>query len=185
MIASIIELVIRFRWLVGCVVTMLVGERTLRTVALDAIPDISDPQIIVYAKWPRSPLLIETEVTEPVIRLPPGSPDVQSIRGYRTWGTRSSTSSCRIRPDARPSASSFRSVSTQSAASCLPDANVTVGPNASSMGWIFQVRARRSREDPRPARAASAERESDQARAPVGAGRRRSRLRWRPREAVS
>ena len=34
--------------------------------SLDAIPDISDPQIVVYVKWPRSPQLLETEVTEPL-----------------------------------------------------------------------------------------------------------------------
>ena len=63
MITAIIELVIRFRWLVGCLVVALVGLSVyaLRTVALDAIPDISDPQIIVYAKWPRSPSLATTE----------------------------------------------------------------------------------------------------------------------------
>ena len=58
----------------------------LRTAPLDAIPDISDPQIIVYAKWPRSPLVIETEVTEPVIRALAGSPDIQSIRGTSHMG---------------------------------------------------------------------------------------------------
>ena len=60
MIIAIIELVIRFKWLVGCLVVALIGFSVyaLRNVALDAIPDISDPQIIVYAKWPRSPLLI-------------------------------------------------------------------------------------------------------------------------------
>ena len=93
MITAIIHFVIRFRWIVWCLVAGLVGLSVyaLRTVALDAIPDISDPQIIVYAKWPRSPLLIETEVTEPVIRALQGSPEIQSIRVPPTWGTRSST----------------------------------------------------------------------------------------------
>ena len=58
----------------------------LRTASLDAIPDISDPQIIVYAKWPRSPQVIESEVTEPVIRALAGSPDIQSIRGTSHMG---------------------------------------------------------------------------------------------------
>ena len=46
----------------------LLSVYALRVAPLDAIPDISDPQIIVYSKWPRSPLVIETEVTEPIIR---------------------------------------------------------------------------------------------------------------------
>ena len=58
----------------------------LRTAALDAIPDISDPQIIVYVEWPRSPLVIEREVTEPVISALAGSPDVRALRGTSHMG---------------------------------------------------------------------------------------------------
>ena len=69
MITTIIERVIRYPWVVLCTVGILVvlSVYALRTSALDAIPDISDPQIIVYVKWPRSPQVIEREVTEPVI----------------------------------------------------------------------------------------------------------------------
>jgi hypothetical protein len=47
---------------------------------LDAIPDISDPQIVIYVKWPRSPQLIESDVTAPLIRALVGSSDIQTIR---------------------------------------------------------------------------------------------------------
>ena len=88
MITAIIERVIRFRWLVLTAVAVLAGLSVyaLRTAALDAIPDISDPQIIVYSKWPRSPLVIETEVTEPVIRALAGSPDIRAVRGTSHMG---------------------------------------------------------------------------------------------------
>ena len=61
MIATIIRNVIRFRWVVWGITAALVvaSVYALRTAPLDAIPDISDPQIIVYSKWPRSPLVIE------------------------------------------------------------------------------------------------------------------------------
>jgi len=140
MITAIIELVIRFRWLVGCLVLALIGlsAYAVRNVALDAIPDISDPQIIVYAKWPRSPLLIETEVTEPVIRALQGSPDVQSVRGTSHMGfsfvyviLQNPSRRAVVRQFVQDRLSAIR-------AQLPPDANVTVGPNASSMGWIFQ-----------------------------------------------
>ena len=140
MITAIIELVIRFRWLVGCLVVALIGlsAYALRNVALDAIPDISDPQIIVYAKWPRSPLLIETEVTEPVIRALQGSPDVQSVRGTSHMGfsfvyviLQDPSRRAIVRQFVQDRLNAIR-------AQLPPDANVTVGPNASSMGWIFQ-----------------------------------------------
>ena len=121
-----------------CVALVGLSVYALRNVALDAIPDISDPQIIVYAKWPRSPLLIETEVTEPVIRALQGSPDVQSIRGTSHMGysfvyviLQDPSRRAVVRQFVQDRLNAIR-------AQLPPDANVTVGPNASSMGWIFQ-----------------------------------------------
>ncbi len=140
MITAIIHFVIRFRWIVWCLVAGLVALSVyaLRTVALDAIPDISDPQIIVYAKWPRSPLLIETEVTEPVIKALEGSPEIRSIRGTSHMGFSFIYVILRD-PSHRAAVRQFVSERLNAIRAQLPaDANVTVGPNASSMGWIFQ-----------------------------------------------
>jgi Cu(I)/Ag(I) efflux system membrane protein CusA/SilA len=140
MIATIIRHVIRFRWLVWCVTGALVvlSAYALRRAPLDAIPDISDPQIIVYSKWPRSPLVIETEVTEPIIRALAGSPDIQSIRGTSHMGysfvyviLRSAGSRNIVRQYVSDRLNTLRSQLPQ-------DANVVIGPNASSVGWIFQ-----------------------------------------------
>ena len=139
MITAIIHFVIRFRWIVWCLVAGLVALSvySLRTVALDAIPDISDPQIIVYAKWPRSPLLIETEVTEPVIRALQGSPEIKSIRGTSHMGY-SFIYVILEDPSHRAAVRQFVADRLNAIRAQLPaDANVTVGPNASSMGWIF------------------------------------------------
>ena len=89
MISRLIRAVIRWR----AVVWLLRGGRRrpaaysrIRIASLDAIPDISDPQIVVYVKWPRSPQLLETEVTEPLVSALVGSPDIQSIRGTSHMG---------------------------------------------------------------------------------------------------
>ena len=140
MITAIIHFVIRFRWIVWCLVAGLVALSVyaLRTVALDAIPDISDPQIIVYAKWPRSPLLLESEVTEPVIRALQGSPEIKSIRGTSHMGY-SFIYVILQDPSHRAVVRQFVADRLSAIRAQLPaDANVTVGPNASSMGWIFQ-----------------------------------------------
>ena len=141
MIATIIRNVIRFRWVVwGITAALAVASvYALRTAPLDAIPDISDPQIIVYSKWPRSPLVIETEVTEPIIRALAGSPDIQSIRGTSHMGysfVYVILENAR-QPGRRP-AVRRATVSTPSARPLPADANVVIGPNASSVGWIFQ-----------------------------------------------
>ena len=82
--------------------------------------------------------MIETEVTEPVIRALEGSPDIRSIRGTSHMGY---SFIYVILQDA-----GRRTVVRQFVADRLnairsklpPDADVTVGPNASSMGWIYQ-----------------------------------------------
>ena len=140
MITAIIEQVIRFRWLVWCVVATLAALSiyALRTAALDAIPDISDPQIVVYAKWPRSPQVIESEVTEPVIGALAGSPDIQSIRGTSHMGY-TFVYVILIEPGRRAAVRQYVTDRLGAIRSQLPpDAVVTIGPNASSMGWIFQ-----------------------------------------------
>src|SRR5437867_11613268 len=88
MISSIVSKVIRFRVIVLALVLagILVSFSTLRIAPLDAIPDISDPQIVIYAKWPRSPQLLEAQVTEPLINALTGSSDIQSIRSTSHMG---------------------------------------------------------------------------------------------------
>src|SRR3954464_256732 len=88
MIATVIRAVIRWRAVVWALVGagVLLSLYSIRTVSLDAIPDISDPQIVVYVKWPRSPQLLESQVTEPLISALVGSPGIESLRGSSHMG---------------------------------------------------------------------------------------------------
>jgi Cu(I)/Ag(I) efflux system membrane protein CusA/SilA len=139
-ISTIIKNVIRFRVIVLILVAagILLSVYSIRTAPLDAIPDISDPQIVVYVKWPRSPLLLESEVTEPLIRALIGSPDVQAIRGTSHMGYSFIyvilSNSARREKVQQLVLDRINSIRPQ----LPPDANVSLGPNASSMGWIFQ-----------------------------------------------
>ena len=139
-ISTIIKNVIRFRVIVLILVAagILLSVYSIRTAPLDAIPDISDPQIVVYVKWPRSPLLLENEVTEPLIRALIGSPDVQAIRGTSHMGYSFIyvilSNSARREKVQQLVLDRINSIRPQ----LPPDANVSLGPNASSMGWIFQ-----------------------------------------------
>ena len=140
MIPAILERVLRFR----LIILLLVGAGALasvyaiRSAPLDAIPDISDPQIIIYAKWPRTPELLETEVTEPVIKSLAGSPDIQGIRATSHMGysfiyviLKSESQRTAVRQIVADRISAIRP-------QLPPDAIVTLGPNASSMGWIYE-----------------------------------------------
>jgi len=140
MLTTIIKGVIRHRLLVAVAVAGLVvlSILSLRVVSLDAIPDISEPQVVVYAKWPRSPELLDSEVVDPLVRSLAGSPGVESIRATSHLGY---SFVYLILDDARN-----RSAVKQAALDRInevrlrlpADADIRLGPDASSMGWIFQ-----------------------------------------------
>src|SRR5438094_186363 len=140
MISSIVKNVIRFRLIVLILVLagIVVSFYTIRIAPLDAIPDISDPQIVIYAKWPRSPQLLEAQVTEPLINALTGSSDIQSIRstshmGYSFIYVILSNGAQRTRVQ-QLVLDRINTIRPQ-----LPsDAVITLGPNASSIGWIYQ-----------------------------------------------
>src|SRR5688572_8681053 len=71
MVERIIELSVRHRWVVfGIVLVMsLWAVDSVRKTPLDALPDLSDPQVIIYTEWMgRSPDLVEDQITYPLVR---------------------------------------------------------------------------------------------------------------------
>jgi Cu(I)/Ag(I) efflux system membrane protein CusA/SilA len=62
------------------------GMWSISRIALDALPDLSDTQVIVYSKWDRSPDIIEDQVTYPIITSLLGAPRVKAIRGFSDFG---------------------------------------------------------------------------------------------------
>jgi Cu(I)/Ag(I) efflux system membrane protein CusA/SilA len=140
MITALIRAVIRRRAVVWALVAagVLFSVYSIRTAALDAIPDIADPQIVVYVKWPRSPQLLETEVTEPLISALVGSPDIQAIRGSSHMGYSFIyvilSNTARRDKAQQLVLDRINAIRPQ----LPPDASVTLGPNASSVGWIYQ-----------------------------------------------
>src|SRR2546425_11622377 len=61
------------------------GVWSLRTSPLDAIPDLSDVQVIVFADWPgRSPDLVEDQITYPIVTTMIAAPRVKYVRGERS-----------------------------------------------------------------------------------------------------
>ena len=142
MITAVIRAVIRWRvvvWAAGGGRRRCSALYAIRTASLDAIPDISDPQIIVYVKWPRSPQLLETEVTEPLDqrarRLARNPVDPRHLAHGVLVHLRHPEHNGARRDDVQQLVlDRINAIRPQ----LPPDANVTLGPNASSMGWIYQ-----------------------------------------------
>ena len=62
------------------------GWWSMRHMPLDAIPDLSDTQVIIYSRWDRSPDLVEAQVTYPIVTAMLGAPRVKSVRGFSDFG---------------------------------------------------------------------------------------------------
>ena len=88
MINRLIEACARHKFLVFLFVTVAVlfGYESLKNTKLDAIPDLSDTQVIVYSRWDRSPDIIEDQVTYPITTALLGLPKVKDIRGFSDFG---------------------------------------------------------------------------------------------------
>jgi len=139
-----IKKVIRFsaenKYLViaGTVVALAIAFWTMRNIPLDALPDLSDTQVIVYSRWDRSPDIIEDQVTYPIITSLLGAPKVKAIRGFSDFGFSFVYVIFEDGTDiywARTRVLEYLSKIT----SQLPAGVKTeLGPDASSVGWVFQ-----------------------------------------------
>src|SRR5881397_1293847 len=65
---------------------VLMGLWSMKNVPLDALPDLSDTQVIIYSRWDRSPDIMEDQVTYPIITAMLGAPKVKDIRGFSDFG---------------------------------------------------------------------------------------------------
>jgi copper/silver efflux system protein len=89
MINRIIEYSATHRGLVITLVLslVLIGVWAIKNVPLDAIPDLSDPQVIIYTEWPgRSPDLVEAQITYPIVSAMLAAPHVSVVRGISDYG---------------------------------------------------------------------------------------------------
>ena len=94
MIDRVIEFSARNRFLVLTVAIFLGawGLWSMLHVPLDAIPDLSDTQVIIYSRWDRSPDIVEDQVTYPIVTAMLGGPQRHGPSGASpTSATRTST----------------------------------------------------------------------------------------------
>src|SRR3989338_2392745 len=76
----------KFLVLIFVMAAMVAAVWSARNIPLDAIPDLSDTQVIIYSRWDRSPDIIEDQVTYPIVTALLGAPNVKAIRGFSDFG---------------------------------------------------------------------------------------------------
>ena len=89
MLKAIITFSIRNKLLVllGTLAVVLGGVYAVRHIPLDAIPDLSDTQVIVYTEWPgQAPQIVQDQVTYPITTKMLSVPKAKAVRGYSFYG---------------------------------------------------------------------------------------------------
>ncbi len=140
MIEKLIETCARQKYIVltFTAAAVVLGIWTLYNQPIDAIPDLSDTQVIIYSRWDRSPDIIEDQVTYPIITALLGAPKVRAVRGFSDFGFSYVYIIFEDGTDiywARSRVMEYLSKVTSS----LPQGVKTeIGPDATGVGWVFQ-----------------------------------------------
>ena len=141
MVERIIEFCAKNRFVVLLGVAFATGAAiwAIRNAKLDAIPDLSDPQVIVFTEWMgRSPTLVEDQVTYPIVSALVSAPHVEDVRGYSMFGMsfiyvvfEEGTDIYWARSRTLEYMNGIRGR--------LPEGvNPVLGPDATGIGWVFQ-----------------------------------------------
>jgi copper/silver efflux system protein len=141
---NMIDRIIEFSATNKFIVLILIGVLTaagiwsMYNVPLDAIPDLSDTQVIVYSRWDRSPDIVEDQVTYPIVTSMLAAPKVKTVRGFSDFGY----SYVYIIFEEGTDIYWARSRTLEYLSSVQPrlpqGVRTEIGPDATGIGWIYQ-----------------------------------------------
>lgn len=140
MVERIIEFSAKNRGLVLILtaVAVLGAVWTTKHIPLDAIPDLSDTQVIIYSRWDRSPDILEDQVTYPIASALLGAPRIKAVRGFSDFGY----SYVYVIFEDGTDLYWARSRVLEYLSKILPrlpeGVQTEIGPDATSVGWVYQ-----------------------------------------------
>jgi len=140
MVARIIAFSARNRVLVLVCTVVALGFATwaVRSIPLDAIPDLSDTQVIVFSRWDRSPDILEDQVTYPIVTALLGAPKVKAIRGFSDFGYSYVYVIFQDGTDLYWARSRVLEYLSKILPRLPEGVRTEMGPDATSVGWVFQ-----------------------------------------------
>ncbi len=141
MIAALIRwsVVNRFLVLLATLLMTAVGIWSLRTTPIDALPDLSDVQVIIRTPYPgQAPQIVENQITYPLTTTMLSVPGAKTVRGYSFFGDSFVYVLFEDGTDLYWARSRVLEYLSQ-VQSRLPDgAKPSLGPDATGVGWIYQ-----------------------------------------------
>lgn len=140
MVTSIIEFSARNRLMVFLVLFGLasVGFWAMKQTPVDATPDLSDTQVIIYTQWPgRSPDLVEDQITYPIVTALLSAPNVTVVRGFSDFGFSYVYILFKDGTDMYWARSRVLEYMNQLAGRLPDGVTPQLGPDATAVGWVF------------------------------------------------
>ncbi len=141
MVERIIEFSARNRFMVFLLVFGLAaaGLWAMKQTPVDALPDLSDTQVIVYTKWPgRSPDLVEDQITYPIVTALLSAPNVTVVRGISDFGYSYVYVLFKDGTDIYWGRSRVLEYLSQLAGRLPEGVAPQLGPDATAVGWVFE-----------------------------------------------
>ena len=140
MLKSIIDFSLRNKFIVllATLAAVLLGVYSVRNIPLDALPDLSDVQVIIYTEWPgQAPQIVQDQVTYPITTKMLSVPHAKVVRGYSFYGF--SFVYVIFDDGTDPYWARSRVLEYLSSLSSRLPKNVapTLGPDATGVGWAF------------------------------------------------
>ncbi len=129
----------RFLVILGSSMAFCVALFSLKNVKLDAIPDLSDTQVIVFTEWPgRAPTLVEDQVTYPIVSALAAGPKVRYARGQSFFGLSFVNVIFEDDVDIYWARSRVLEYLNQVSEDLPEGVNPSLGPDATGVGWVYQ-----------------------------------------------
>lgn len=141
MIANVIRWSVENRFLVIMLTALLVGwgVYSLKQTPLDAIPDLSDVQVIIKTSYPgQAPQVVEDQVTYPLTTAMLSVPGAVNVRGYSFFGDSYVYIIFEDGTDLYWARSRVLEYLSQVSSQLPDDAKPALGPDATGVGWIYQ-----------------------------------------------
>jgi Cu(I)/Ag(I) efflux system membrane protein CusA/SilA len=141
MVENIIEFCAKNRFIVFLLVFGLAagGLWAMKNTPIDALPDLSDTQVIIYTQWPgRSPDLMEDQITYPIITALLSAPNVTVVRGFSDFGYSYVYVLFKDGTDIYWARSRVLEYMNQLSGKLPEGVTPQLGPDATAVGWVFQ-----------------------------------------------
>src|SRR4030042_2351778 len=140
MLKGVIEFSLKNRFIVllPTVPLVVIGVYSLRNIPLDAIPDLSDVQVIIYTEWPgQAPQLVQDQVTYPITTKMLSVPKAKVVRGYSFYGFSFVYVIFEDRPDPYWARSRVLEYLSGMSGRLPQGVAPALGPDATGVGWAF------------------------------------------------